>query len=65
VFVAALRHLIDMVYGSAAASIRLPRDGHLGISIVAVAGSLLLVLGLWMPLPLFDAIGRAAAIVGG
>jgi hydrogenase-4 component F len=65
VFVAALRHLIDMVYGSAAASTRLPRDSHLGVPIVAVAGGLLLVLGLWMLLPLFDAIGRAAAIVGG
>ena len=65
VFVAALRHLIDMAYGSAAASARLPRDSHLGIPIVAVAAGLLLVLGLWMPLPLLDAIGRAAAIVGG
>lgn len=65
VFVAALRHLIEVAYGPAGDSARLPRDSHLGVPIVAVAASLLLVLGIWMPLPLLDAIGRAAAIVGG
>jgi hydrogenase-4 component F len=65
VFVAALRHQIDMAYGSAGASTRLPRDSRLGVPIVGFAAGVLLVLGLWMPLPLLDAIGRAAAIVGG
>jgi formate hydrogenlyase subunit 3/multisubunit Na+/H+ antiporter MnhD subunit len=65
VFVAALRHLIDMAYGPAAASAHLPRHNHLAVPIVAVAAGLLLMLGIWMPPPLLDAIGRAATIVGG
>ena len=65
VFVAALRHLIDMAYGPAGDGAMLPHDGRLGVPIVAVAAGLLLLLGLWMPLPLLDALGRAAAVVGG
>jgi hydrogenase-4 component F len=65
VFVAALRHLIDMAYGPAAAGAHLPRDNYLGVPIVAVAAGLLLVLGIWMPTPLLDAIARAATIAGG
>jgi formate hydrogenlyase subunit 3/multisubunit Na+/H+ antiporter MnhD subunit len=65
VFVAALRHLIDMAYGPAEDGAMLPHDGRLGVPIVAVAAGLLLLLGLWMPLPLLDALGRAAAVVGG
>ncbi|HEV2302465.1 MAG TPA: proton-conducting transporter membrane subunit [Stellaceae bacterium] len=65
VFVAALRHLIDMAYGTPGTGARLLRDGSLALPIVAVAAGLLLVLGVWMPLPLLDAIGRAAAVVGG
>jgi hydrogenase-4 component F len=65
VFVAALRHLIDMTYGDPAASVHLPRNSRLGVPIVAVCAGLLLGLGLWMPASLVDAIGRAAAIVSG
>ena len=65
VFVAALRHLIDMAYGSAGDNTPAPRDSHLGVPIVTVAAGLLLVLGLWMPLPLLDAIERAAVVVVG
>jgi hydrogenase-4 component F len=65
VFVAALRHLIEMAYGPPGPGADLRRDHYLGVPIVVVAAGLLLVLGLWMPLPLLDAIGRAAAIVGG
>jgi hydrogenase-4 component F len=65
VFVAALRHLIDMAYGPPAPDVIAPRDSRLALPIVGVAGGLLLVLGLWMPVPLLNAIGRAAAIVAG
>ena len=65
VFVAALRHLIDMAYGDPGRGARPLRDRPLALPIVAVAAGLLLVLGIWMPLPLFEAIGRAATVVGG
>ena len=65
VFVAALRHLIDMAYGPPASPAAMPRDSRLAWPILGVAGGLLLVLGIWMPVPLLDAIGRAATIVAG
>ncbi|MGE5268852.1 MAG: proton-conducting transporter membrane subunit [Thiohalocapsa sp.] len=65
VFVAALRHLIDMAYGPPAPPTVLLRPSRLAWPIVAVAGGLLLVLGIWMPVPLLDALGRAATIVAG
>src|SRR5439155_834643 len=40
-------------------------DGRLAVPIVVVAIALLLVLGLWMPLSLSDAIGSAAAVLAG
>lgn len=64
VFVAALRHLIDMAYGPAAAGVALPRNALIALPIVVAAAGLLLMLGLWMPLSLLDAIGRAAAVIG-
>ena len=65
VFVAALRHLIDMAYGTPATSADLLRDGVLALPIVGVAAGLLLGLGVWMPVPLLGAIGRAATVVLG
>ena len=63
VFVAALRHLIDMAYGEPRSIAPRVRGGGLSILIVgAVMGSLLF-LGLWMPPYLFEAIGRAAEAV--
>ncbi len=64
VFVAALRHLIDMAYGMPAAPTSVLRDSRLAWPIVVGAGGLLLLLGVWMPVPLLDALGRAATIVG-
>ena len=65
VCVAALRHLIDMAYGTPGAGALLPPNGALALPIVGVAAGLLLVLGVWMPVRLLDAIGRAASVVVG
>jgi hydrogenase-4 component F len=65
VFVSALRHLIDMAYGLPAVRQRGARDRGLALPIVVVATALLLVLGVWMPLSLSDAIGSAAAVLAG
>jgi hydrogenase-4 component F len=65
VFVSALRHLIDMAFGDPAAHEAPARQGKLAVPIVVVAVGLLLVLGLWMPLSLSQAIGSAAAVLAG
>lgn len=65
VFVSALRHLIDMAFGTPTVSACVARDGKLAVPIVALATGLLLLLGLWMPLSLSRAIGSAAAILAG
>ena len=65
VFVAALRHLIDMAYGIPATGTRLLPDSRLALPVIAASGGLLLALGIWMPVPLLAAIGRAAGVVGG
>src|SRR5437763_339941 len=65
VFVSALRHLIDMAFGDPKAHEAQAREGKLAIPIVALAVGLLLVLGLWMPLSLSQAIASAAAVLAG
>ena len=65
VFVSALRHLIDMVFGTPKATDWVGRDGVLAVPMVVVAIGLLLLLGVWMPLSLATAIRRAAAVLGG
>jgi hydrogenase-4 component F len=65
VFVAALRHMNDMVFGSPDANVRRGSDGAPALAIVASGIGLLLVLGLWMPLPLSDAIVQAANVFAG
>ncbi len=65
VFISALRHLIDMVFGEPQAHQAPAREGKLSVPIVVVAVGLLLVLGLWMPLSLSQAIGSAAAVLAG
>src|SRR5438067_1685100 len=65
VFVSALRHLIDMAFGDPTAHEAPARQGKLAVPIVVVAVGLLLVLGLWMPLSLSQAIGSAAAVLAG
>ena len=65
VFVSALRHMIDMAYGAPEADQRAMPASRLALPIVIVAVGLLLVLGLWMPLSLSQAIGRAASVLAG
>src|SRR5258707_7144284 len=65
VFVAALRHLIDMVFGSPDANVRRGSDGAPALAIVASGIGLLLVVGLWMAFALVRAIGRRAAGLAG
>jgi hydrogenase-4 component F len=65
VFISALRHLIDMAFGAPATHDRSSPDKALAVSIVALAACLLLGLGLWMPLPLSNAIASAASVVAG
>lgn len=64
VFIAALRHLIDMAFGGADAAV--PKARSPGLSGLLVAGvmGLLLLLGLWMPSWLGEAISRAADAAG-
>jgi len=65
VFVSALRHLIDMAFGDPKAHEPPAREGKLAVPIVVLAVGLLLVLGLWMPLSLSQAIASAAAVLAG
>lgn len=64
VFVAALRHLIDMSFGDCGPEVRCTRNTGSSLAIVATAIGLLLLLGLWMPPFLSQAITHAAAAVG-
>ena len=63
VFVSALRHLIDMAYGEPTTNRSGGGDGRLAVPVVVLATGLLLLLGLWMPRSLADAIARAAAVL--
>ena len=65
VFPSALRHLIDMAFGDPAAHEAPDHQGKFAVPIVVIAVGLLLVLGLWMPLSLSQAIGSAAAVLAG
>jgi len=53
-----------MAFGAAGEHDRGTPDGTLAVPIVALAAGFLLMLGVWMPLPLFNAIARAAAVLG-
>ncbi len=64
VFVSALRHLIDMAFGDAKSPLIALRQRLPGFVIVMPAIAALLLLGLWLPPWLTEAIGRAVAVVG-
>ena len=64
VFIAALRHLIDMAYGDPRQAPVSRRNGAAAVITVASALGLLLLLGLWLPQWFSDALGSAAAVVG-
>ena len=61
VFVSALRHLIDVAFGDVKSTIAAAGHPKSAALIVASVMGLLLLLGLWLPPWLSDAIGRAAA----
>jgi hydrogenase-4 component F len=64
VFIAALRHLIDMAFGDAKSAVQTARSvGSSGLLVACIMG-LLLFLGVWMPPWLGEAIGRAADAAG-
>jgi hydrogenase-4 component F len=65
VFVSALRHLIDMAFGAASDHDSGSSDATLAVPIVALGAGLLLVLGVWMPLPLSELIASAVSVLGG
>jgi hypothetical protein len=58
-----LGHLIDMVYGDPRTPIDHHRVGVRAVAIVLPALGLLLLLGLWVPTWLLDAIGQATKVV--
>src|SRR5579863_7363416 len=64
VFIAALRHLIDMAFGDAKSALPKARSAASSVLLVAAVMGLLLFLGLWMPPWLGEAIGRAADAAG-
>jgi len=63
VFISALRHLIDMVYGSPRAAAVACGDGPGAVGVVGVSLGLLLLLGVWLPGPVRDLMQQAAAVV--
>ena len=65
VFIGALRHVVVMVWGEPSPETR--PEGACGCEwlLMLVPLALLLVLGVWMPRGMFDALSQAAAIVGG
>jgi len=64
VFIAALRHLIDMAFGDPREPMPAARNGAAAFVTVGSSMALLLFLGLWMPPWLSEAIGRAAEVAG-
>jgi hydrogenase-4 component F len=64
VFIAALRHLIDMAFRDANAAMPKARSAASSVMLVAGVMGLLLLLGLWMPPWLGEAINRAADAAG-
>lgn len=60
VFIAALRHLIDMAFGDAKSAVQTAESVGSSILLVGSIMGILLFLGLWMPHWLGEMIGRAA-----
>jgi len=65
IFVSALRHVIDMVYGKARLEPPASGDGFGMTALVGLTLAALLALGIWLPQPLLQMIRQAAAIVAG
>lgn len=64
VFVSALKHLIDMAFGDAKAPALPLRSRLAGYAVIIPPLMALVILGLWLPPWLVEAIGRAVATLG-
>lgn len=65
VFVGILRHVIPMAWGDGEVKAGTGRDGFLSWALILIPVTVLLVLGLWIPAPLYNALSQAAGILGG
>jgi hydrogenase-4 component F len=63
VFVGMLRHAIPMAWGSPDASVSLTRSSLFETVLVVMPLGILLLLGLWMPKPLYAALNEASNII--
>ena len=64
VFVGALKHAISMAWDPPARPAHSPKSGWRESALVFVPLAVLLILGLWMPTPLWNALRAAAGIMG-
>ncbi len=65
IFISALHHIIEMLYGKAAIAPVETRDNVATRGMVVVILGLLLLLGLWLPSPLLQLMTQAARVVSG
>ncbi len=65
IFISALRHVIDILYGAPSTEPVLTQDGAGAKGTVGMILGLLLLLGLWLPSPLLALMQQAAAVVAG
>ncbi len=65
VFVGALRHAIDVTWGEPVEKPAVEAPRFVEAAVVAFPLAALLILGLWMPETVRDAISQAAAVLGG
>ncbi len=65
IFISALRHVIEILYGAPSTEPVLARDGVGAAGTVGLILGLLLLLGLWLPSPLLTLMRQAAMVVAG
>jgi len=65
IFISALRHVIEILYGQPSLDPVIVHDGAGATGVVGVILGLLLLLGLWLPSPLLALMQQAAAVVTG
>jgi len=65
IFISALRHVIEVLYGKPSIEPVVAHDGAGAAGMVGMMLALLLLLGLWLPSPLFTLMQQAATVVTG